>query len=550
VEGDGSPSSESEARRFACDSNPVVMFLDDPHSRLQEGQTSRGDVGGWYNGRITTEPQINSASKADSLPKNTFLLPPRPSQEALVNIFFCRIHPILPLLDECDTISRFRNGTLYPPLLQAICLVAAKDHAALSLLHFESNNALLPLGVFSQRLHQDTLKHVPRRPTGNRITLIQTLALLCLHEWGPHGSEDSSLSLVQAIHHAQTIGLHLQRPGKEPGPQMKALFWTLWSLDRWNSAIHGRSVILHDCDLGQSVIDIIPSFDPPFRIWLHLANSLNRVIASYRPMVDGSSENPPSIPTFTELLNCSDAWDASPEILSSLEFFHHAVVLLSTHSNELQGRSPTRESVIRQSQSILTVAALCRRIRMEDLLPISISAYTLSLALSITYRHVKRARLSTDKIVAIENLTVFHQCLVSLSGTWWLAAMMMRLGRHALENTQALQNIPITNPVQAISRHEESTLTGCPVLVSGTPLNSYRTPRSIDTSVAAGREPQPISVASPGHKYSGEILSPDLDQFFGDLDFASVEEGYFDTFFQNFLDVNLPTTLDEQILGQ
>lgn len=312
-----SSSSGSGVRRFACDSNPVVTFLDNnPESRLQKGQTPRGDVGGWYDDRMSPEYRYSSVPLADYPSQDSILLPPRACQEALVNIFFRRIHPILPLLDEEDTVWRFKNHTIYPPLLQSICLVASKDHSALPFLCLGSNEAVLPLKIFSQRLYQDTLKNVPSRQVGKRITVIQILALLSLHEWGPSGSEDSSLNLVQAIHHAQTIGLHLRRPEKEPGLQLKALFWTLWSLDRWNSAIHGRPIMIHDRDLGQSATDAIPLFEPPFRVWLHLANNLNQVIESYRPAMHDNSEKQPEIPSFEEIVDLSNSWDTSAEILS------------------------------------------------------------------------------------------------------------------------------------------------------------------------------------------------------------------------------------------
>lgn len=306
------PDLESRSRRFACDTNPVVTLLDDPDSRLQKGKSLRGNVGGWYDDRISGE----SPSDSDLIPNSAALLPPDASQEVLVNIFFSRIHPILPLLDKEDTLERFKNRTLYLPILQAICLVAAKDRHAVPFLRLGSNGELLPLELFSQRLHQATLKNIPSRQNGKRIAVIQILALLALHEWGPSGSEDSSLSLSQAIHHAQTIGLHLRRPDKESDLQLKAIFWTLWSLDRWNSAIHGRPIIIHDCDLGQNVLDIIPIFEPPFRLWLHLANTLTQVIRSYRPVLESNHDSRLEIPTFEELVNTSDAWVASSDVLS------------------------------------------------------------------------------------------------------------------------------------------------------------------------------------------------------------------------------------------
>ena len=303
--------TELDGHRFVCDSNPLAAFLDDPQSRLKRGQSRRGDVGTWVqDDRVTSlssEQQNQSAKLA--------LLPPRQSQVKLIDIYFHRIHPVLPLVDKDDTLSRFTDGTLSIPLLQSFCLVAAKDRRAAPFLYLGSDETLLPLENFGQQVYKDTLENFPSREERKRVTTIQILALLSLHEWGPYGSEDSSSSLARAIHHAQTIGLHLRRPDLEPGSYLDALCWCLWCLDRWNAAVHGRPVIIHGRDVGQEVADIVPSFEPPFRISLLLARQLNQVIDCYRPMVDGSFDQDVDLSTFEEILGSSNSWDIEPELL-------------------------------------------------------------------------------------------------------------------------------------------------------------------------------------------------------------------------------------------
>lgn len=299
-----------------------MALLDDPQSRLLKGQAQKGDVGAWlHDERITSHPNalrgLHAVAREQrpNLHGNLGLLPPKTSQVALIKIYFCRIHPLLPLLDEDDIFFQYANGSLSLPLLQSICLVAAKDQGAVSFLSLGSDGVLLPVAKFSQQIYKDILSNMPNRDERNRITTIQVLTLLSLHEWGPSGSEDSSLSLVQAIHHAQTIGLHLRRPDCETSLKDKALFWSLWSLDKWNSAINGRPVIIHDCDLGQMVTDVIPLFKPPFRIWLLLADQLGRVIGFFRPMTDGTREQDTDLSTFEEIIETSDSWDIEPELL-------------------------------------------------------------------------------------------------------------------------------------------------------------------------------------------------------------------------------------------
>ena len=121
-----------------------------------------------------------------------------------------------------------------------------------------SDPTLLPIEKFGQRLHEDIPKNMPNKRDGNRVLIIRILTLLSLHEWGPNGSEDGSLSLAQAVHHAQSIGLHLRGPApvSESSLKAKSLFWCMWSLDKWNSVVDGRPVLIHDYDHGQNVTEV------------------------------------------------------------------------------------------------------------------------------------------------------------------------------------------------------------------------------------------------------------------------------------------------------
>lgn len=246
-----------------------------------------------------------------------------------MEIFFSRIHPLLPLVDEDDIYVQFENGTLPHPLLQAICLVAAKDRSATPFLLLGSGATLLPINKFGQRLYKDILKNMPHRRDGNKLLIIRILALLSLHEWGRHGSEESSLTLTQAIHHAWSIGLHLRRADSETSPTAQALFWCLWSLDKWSSVVEGRPVLIHDCDHGQKVADVLPLFKPAQRIWLLIADQLGRVIRTYRPRLEGAQDQFPDLSLFEEFVETSQAWDTEPLLLGGYILYLRIVRMIT-----------------------------------------------------------------------------------------------------------------------------------------------------------------------------------------------------------------------------
>ncbi|KAJ5109613.1 hypothetical protein N7532_002258 [Penicillium argentinense] len=541
-----------EPPRFACDSNPLVALMDDPQARLLKGQVrKRGDVGAWLYEEQSQHPseEAHMCQQNKQSYRDRALLPPRACQNGLLAIYFRRIHPVLPFLDEDETRSQFINGTISPFLLQSICLAAAKDRDAVSFLFLGPGAEPLQVKTFAQRIYKDILRNMPGREAGNRITTIQILILLSLHEWGPNGSEDSSLSLSQAVHHAQTIGLHLRRPDGESSMKAKSLFWCLWSLDRWNSAMNGRPVLIHDRDHGQKVTDVLSLFKPPFRIWLLLADQLGHVIDSFRPTPDVDVDQCPDLSPFEDIVESSMSYDTEPGILDSLELYHHAIIILSTYSNELQSRKNSRTSIIHQRQSILSIAALCRRKEIRDLLPLSVSAYTLSLAFSIAYRQSQTSKLPSHQLLARENLTIFHQRIGSLGEIWWSAAVMMRLGKHALDsshrrthherpNTSEVNNeaaVEIANSLLPASENLDMPNT------FGGPVADSLNLENVDTTQA--------NIDIRDETLSAEDPSSDLDHFFESNDLLSLKEGSFSIYFQNFLDVNFPSHWGEHSLG-
>jgi hypothetical protein len=309
---------EQESQRFACDSNPMATLMEQNESRLQQGQSKKGDVGAWLGveeNTIDQDQAVGSSSRTVSESHvDTDKLPPKEYQEALMDIYFRRVHPILPLLDEDKVRAQQRDGSISLRLLQVICLVAAKDRSAADLLYLGSLSTPLPLDKFSNMLHTDVMQSISRR-SEKKVLAVQILALLSLHEWGSTGSEDCSLNLAQAIHHAQTIGLHLIRPENLSDTFPAGLFWCLWSLDRWNAAMNGRPLMIHDGDLVQGVDDVVSRFQSPFRVWLRIADRLGEVIHKYRPMMRGVDHSEFDLPCFEEVVEQCEALEMAPDLL-------------------------------------------------------------------------------------------------------------------------------------------------------------------------------------------------------------------------------------------
>ncbi|KAJ5593340.1 hypothetical protein N7537_010244 [Penicillium hordei] len=571
IAADAGPAAEvdQESRRFACDSHPVASLMEQNESRLKEGRSHKGDVGAWLGAEESSIDQSgtpHSSQTALGTHVHPDGLPPKDCEEALVDIYFRRIHPLLPLFDEDSVRNQHRDGKLPLRLVQVICLIAAKDQGAMPFLCLGPNSNPLPLEKFSNILYTDAMQNISRRAEKKELA-IQILALLSLHEWGSTGSEDCSLNLAQAIHNAQTMGLHLLRPDQRSGTSSRGLFWSLWSLDRWNAAMNGRPLMIHDGDLSQGVDDVVSTFQSPFRVWLRIADKLGAVIHFYRPIMKGVDQSELDLPSFEDIVEDCEAWGMSPDLLGmkrsvlqlqhcltprpteSLELVYHSVIILSTHSSGLQGRSQPQASKIRQSHSILTIASLSCNQNIRDFLPLPMIGYTISLVFSVTYKQLRESKLPSARDTAISQIRLFHRCLKKMRTTWWSAAVMTRLGQRVLNNIQSTidqerSTDPEINITRLNSQQGSSHVSSQPVIST----DNMQSHSAIDIPHVAIR----INADHQStHPLTDDLLGSDKPSNFevdGTPFLTAAEIEDFDTFFGNFLDVGFPNSANDQLL--
>ncbi|GMG27677.1 unnamed protein product [Aspergillus oryzae] len=453
--------------RFIGDLNPVVLFVGDGSTRLMRGRAHQRDVGVWLdrenefieNGENAYHEELSSS--------------------------------MLPLVHEEDFQVQFRNGTVSPYLLQAICLVASKEGEAEPILRLGDRAETMSPCRFSNLLYDDLCHAITMRLERQRMTLIQILALASLHASGPKSFEDASLYLAQAIHHAHTVGLHFLKCGPERHEKpLVTLFWCLWSLDRWIAAIHGRPLVIHDRDLGQQLTDVIDLFDSPFRVWLSLASIMGEVMVVYRPTLDAPvDENKPEIPRFEELIAKCQAEDISLDqtCQSPYAFF-------------LPVRSLNYPSVFR-------IGVPCN---------------------------------SSSRLTAMGpqgSTEVSRASLEALSSTWWSAQVMTRLGQRALGGMQRVAG----RASQLSPSHKKgpaaTTSSNCEVYNIG-PFHSEESLEEV------------AEVAHDQQIFADEAVAMTDHQFlfdFEDLDTSGFNNFVTDPMFQdiddqlgNFLNINIP----------
>lgn len=87
---------------------------------------------------------------------------------------------------------------------------------------------------------------------------------------------------------------------------------------------------------------------------------------------------------------------------------------------------------MRQAYSAILIADILEDENGKNLLPLPVVPYSLSLALSVAYKHLRQTGLVTNRIRATKQLKCCCTLLDALASTWWSAGAMAKLGRRAL----------------------------------------------------------------------------------------------------------------------
>lgn len=94
----------------------------------------------------------------------------------------------------------------------------------------------------------------------DRVTKVQVLALMHLHNDGFTGMDRSSSYLSQAICEAWSMSLHWNVPGNPDQEQCDFLWWSLRNFDRLNKVVMGAGPFMID-DSDIAIGRIVPRFD-------------------------------------------------------------------------------------------------------------------------------------------------------------------------------------------------------------------------------------------------------------------------------------------------
>lgn len=248
----------------------------------------------------------------------------------LVNLYRAKVDPIFPILQDEELDSHATMDALV--LKQCVCLVAALDPKVRKRLRLPHTERILSPIEFRACVASAVKQALDMGFIDDNMVLLQVCALMAFYADQANCSEVSAHYVSQAVHHAQTLGLHLGWPDDGAKTEKsRRIFWCIWILDRLNAAANGRPILIHRQDMDAQVIDTFAEQSPAFKLHIRIAQFLDRVISRYRPQ--SVSMEPQSLDediTFEDLVLEAGAVDVGSSILGesapfaakSLRLFH------------------------------------------------------------------------------------------------------------------------------------------------------------------------------------------------------------------------------------
>ncbi|EEA24879.1 hypothetical protein TMatcc_007978 [Talaromyces marneffei ATCC 18224] len=440
-------SSLRASRTFIGHLNPETVFRSATSpGTTTRGQSSQNSVGTWLvdslgsTGResenLTTmpnsifyNPSPATQKMLTSLFETEFLavLPPTPYLSQLLSFYVEEIHPILPLID----IKSFqgdidRNSKVL--LSQAMCLLASMNPQCKSLLYLPDENEPLAPRIFGRRIFCAMRCAIDFGAVTNRMVLIQALGSLSLFTEGPEGPEIASQLCAKMIQLVQTLGLHIQRGSTYEEEYEVTCFCCAWALDRLNAAIHGRSVLMHERDIGIDVDKCFESQKPAFRLFLSIISQLDQVIDLYRPhaMSKGDAIEL-NHPQFDDMVVSAQCTNLNARLLSTIEVFYYAVAILSCRSTHKPSNNHVRQ--IYAASKINSILEQDIQNHNSLLIFLPFIPYAVSLSLSISYNQMRHTKVAMYRSRAREELQSTCDLLERLGTHFYVASAMASMGK-------------------------------------------------------------------------------------------------------------------------
>ncbi|KAH7018764.1 hypothetical protein EDB80DRAFT_562441 [Ilyonectria destructans] len=364
------------------------------------------------------------------------VLPPEYEFGFISDLYYTNIDPIFPIIH--GEVLEKHNTMEAVALKQCICLMAALDPKVKTYLRLPHVEGLLSQIDFRACIAAAVKQSLDLGFIQDKMVVLQVCALMAFYVDKPRCSDVSTYYAAQAVHHAQTLGLHVGWPEDSTKcEKSRRIFWCVWTLDRFNAAANGRPVLIHSQDMDMGIMESVPTQVAPFRLFIRIAQFLDGVISKYRPHA-ATGLQPPNNEhqTFENIVEETESMDIGNALLASLEMFYLAVVILRDRPKAREGqnqRTPSSAIQLFSATSIISIASedLKSSITVWPVVP-----YAVSLATSVAYKSLRNSTIPYKRKQAY---ALFHSScdtLDELSKAFLSARAMAQLATDTMQEVE------------------------------------------------------------------------------------------------------------------
>lgn len=510
----GTNIPKTEPARFVGDLNPEGMFIEATAPAVARESAQKGDVGVWlpssaFGGDagmssqfITSRPPAVMDQVMLPFVKEHCLtcLPPEEDFRKLRGVFIQKIHPIFPVVPITHLTEPVLNPTNIV-LRQLVCLAACSDPDMAGHLRLRDNPTPLSPQEYSHTLSSSIRAILETSMITDRVLHIRALTILSLYTQAtcPEEADLPAELGGRAIHHIQTLGLHLLRYDAQNCDDLNSLFCAVWAIDRINAAVYGRPCLIHERDVGPNFDRVLRRRPPAFRLLLNVVIWLDRVIELYRPGPSAEANGLEKVayidlPVLEAMIVEADALKVPSSLIATIETLYHAVIILSCRlprpgTVTAASTLPPPSANARRSLAAERIACAVPR---DCLSPVPFVPYAVSLALSVEYRKMRHSRLPMFRARAMNAFRRNCELLRPYRNHFWSANVVTGLGERVLKEMERAANtlskdntppvmIPTSKAASSSSTAADTAVMPRPETISPSQTNGL--PSAMDTVI-------------------------------------------------------------------
>ncbi|KAH8171530.1 fungal specific transcription factor [Sarocladium implicatum] len=395
------------------------------HVMSTDKQTQRRIL--WYNRhkRRARQPKLSDNYRRYLQDEDAFLKLPRTTTDALLPMYTSLLDDLIPLIDGARVFREYSNGQSSIYLVRAMCMVVCKTRQAAPFLRLSEGGPVLAPLKFADHLLQGLEAAIKADLEPDRLTKIQILALMHLHNDGVGGTDRASNHLAQAISAAWSLSIHWHVPGIEDQEQCRLLWWSLRSLDRLNKPVMGAAPFLIDdadvaLDRPQCRSDSYRS--QVMAMSLTLGDLMKRATKVYKASFRERTDDMGEFPTLDELTRGTSFVSFHRSHRGYLEIWYHVTAMLSCRYS-----GPGSKPYIRRLVSADRILEIVSKGGHEALPPLPLVPYAMSMSTTMIYRAFRDGQRDLKR--ALQDMELCCGALDALSRNWTSAKGVARLAR-------------------------------------------------------------------------------------------------------------------------